>query len=159
MKGVASLLFAACGLLLATVGCSHLDVTGEGDPNRVFTGMVKARTSLVPPSDAKLLIRITEPQDVARGSTTVANNLVIGERGTQLTPEHVLAEVPIAAPSELPVPFRIECRISDAMLRRGVNIEARLSWGGKMRFRTMQAQVVTLSTAGEPQTVWIESVQ
>lgn len=160
MRLSGSLLIAGCGLLFAALGCSHLDLSsGEGDPNRVFTGTVNAHMSLIPPADAKLVVRVVEPQDVVNAETAPTNNLVIGERGTQLKPERVLGEQVISAPSELPVPFHIECRVSDATMRRGVNIEARLSWGGKLRFRTVQAQAVTLSSAGSQQMVWIEAAQ
>jgi uncharacterized lipoprotein YbaY len=40
-----------------------------------------------------------------------------------------------------------------------VNIDARISVGGKLRFRTINAHVVTLSSAPYPQEVAVQPVQ
>ncbi len=152
-------LMAAGGILLITLGCGHVDLTPESDPNRVVTGTVNVRMDLMPPSDAEVAVRLVEPSNVTSEPTTASPGLVIGERGTSTRPEVVVAEQVIHAPAAMPVPFRIEFKADDAMLRRGLNIEARISWGGQIRFRTVESQVVTLATAHDPQTVWVEAAR
>jgi uncharacterized lipoprotein YbaY len=158
MKRISFLL--AAGIALAGLtGCGHVDLTPEGDPNRVVTGTVNVRMNLIPPSDAVVVVRLVQPPDVANVSSAPMSDMVIGERGPQARPENVVGEQVIHAPAAVPVPFRVECQASDALLRRGLNIEARISWGGKVRFRTVESQVVTLATVASPQAVWVEAVR
>jgi uncharacterized lipoprotein YbaY len=149
----------SCVLLFVTAGCGHVDLTPEGDPNRVLTGTVNVRMNLIPPPDAEVVVRILNPSDVTAAPTAPSKDLVIGERGTREQPEQVVAEQTIHAPPAMPVSFRIEYRASDAMLRRGLNIDARISWGGRIRFRTVDAQAVTLATVESPHVIWVEPVQ
>ena len=57
-----------------------------------------------------------------------------------------------------PVSFRIEYTADDAMLRRGLNVEARVSFGGKLRYRTINAHVVTLASSAYRQDVAVQPV-
>ncbi|PTX95474.1 YbaY family lipoprotein [Opitutus sp. ER46] len=159
MKFAPLSLVAASGLVLALAGCGHLEHAREGDPNRVVTGTVNVRMDLMPPADAKLTVRLVAPANVTAAPAQAAPDLVIGERGSRAQPEQIVAEQDIPVPTSMPAPFRLEFRASDAELRHGLNIEARLSWGGRMRFRTFESQVVTLETVARPQTVWIEAVR
>jgi uncharacterized lipoprotein YbaY len=143
-------------ILLLTPGCGHLDVAPEGDPNRVATGTVDVQMPLQPPADAEVVVRIVEPSNITAAPTAAANDLVIGERGTLSRPENVIAEQVIRAPASMPVPYHIEFHATDAALRRGLNIEARISWGGRLRFRTVQAQ---LANVAAPQTILVEPVR
>lgn len=149
----------AAALLLMTASCGHVDLTPESDPNRIVTGTVNVRMDLLPPPDSEVSIRLVEPSDLTAAPAVASPGLVIGERGTRSRPEVVVAEQVIRAPAAMPVPFRLEFRADDTALRRGLNIEARISWGGKIRFRTVDAQVVTLATVAQPQTVWVEPVR
>lgn len=152
-------LLAALGFVFASLGCGHVDLTPEGNPDRVVTGTVNVTMNLLPPPDASVVVRVIEPADVTNVTTAPANDLVIGERGPQVRPENVLGEQQIHAPAAVPVPFRLEFKASDAELRRGLNIEARISWGGKVRFRTVESQVITLATIAQPQVVWVQPVR
>lgn len=152
-------LLAAGGLLLACFGCGHVDLAPEGNPDRVVTGTVDVRMNLLPPADAEVVVRLVEPSDVTSAPTVAGGDLVLGERGARTRPERVVAEQVIRAPAAVPVPFRLEFRADDAQLRHGLNIEARISWGGRVRFRTVSAQVVTLATVGVPQVVWVEPLR
>lgn len=152
-----SWLAIACVWVLA--GCGHVDLTPEGNPNRVITGTVHVRMDLIPPPDAEVVVRLVQPADVTAAPTRAGNDLVIGERGTRERPAQVVAEQVIRTPGALPVPFRLEFRASDAELRHGLNIEGRISWGGRVRFRNVEAQLVTLATTGRPIEVWLEPVQ
>ncbi len=74
--------------------------------------------------------------------------------------ERVLGEYTqtLATGTSDPVPFRIEYSAEDAVLRRGLNVEVRVSFGGKLRFRTVNAHVVTLASSPFNQTVNVEAV-
>ena len=157
MKSISLLLLAA--FAFATAGCGHLDMARESDSNRVLTGTVNVRMDLLPPPDSEVVIRIVEPADVTAAPTAPTRDMVIGERGAHERPENVVAEQVIKAPAAMPVPFRIEYRASDASLRRGLNIEARISWGRQLRFRNIESQAITLATADQPQTIWVEAVR
>jgi hypothetical protein len=159
MKLSSLLPLVAALVLFFTPGCGHLDVAPEGDPNRVVTGTVNVRMDLIPPGDAEIVVRVVEPPDITAAPTTAAKDLVIGERGTQARPENVVAQQVIRAPAGMPAPFRVEFRASDDTMRRGLNIEARISWGGQLRFRTIESQAITLATVGAPQTIWVEPVR
>jgi uncharacterized lipoprotein YbaY len=67
----------------------------------------------------------------------------------------VLGEQKIPNPGTPPVPFRIEYRAEDTVLRHGLNIEARISVGGKLRFYNVNSYAVTLANAAEPHEVWV----
>lgn len=157
MKRLASI--AACALLLVFAGCGHIDVAPQGDPNRVVTGTVNVRMDLMPPPDSEVSVRLVEPSEITSAPTAAGQGVVIGQQGTRAQPEVVVAEQVIRAPAAMPVPFRLEFHADDATLRRGLNIEARISWGGRIRFRTVESQVVTQMSVGQPQTVWVEPVR
>jgi uncharacterized lipoprotein YbaY len=153
------LALAAVGFALFTLGCGHVDLTPESDPDRVLTGTVNVHMDLLPPPDAEVVVRLVELPDVTAASTRAQKDVVIGDNGTRERPESVVAETVIHAPATLPIPFRLEYHASDALLRRGLNVEARISWGKQLRFRTLDAQVVTLATANTPLTVWAEPLR
>ena len=64
----------------------------------------------------------------------------------------------LGAPTDRPVPFRIEYQASDNVLRHGVNVDARISYGGKVRFRTVQAHLMTLASSPFAHEVAVEPV-
>jgi len=153
----ASLAFAA--VVFGLAGCGHVDLSPEGDPNRVVTGTVAVRMDLLPPPDAEVVVRVVEPPDVKTAEAKAANDIVIGERGTLERPERVIGEQVIHAPSSLPVSFRIEFHADDVTMRRGLNLEARISWGHRVRFRNLESQAITLATVGQPQIIRLEPVR
>lgn len=158
MKRPLLLSLAALALVLFA-GCGHMDLSPETDPNRILTGTVNVRMSLIPPPDAQVVVRVVAPPDLTSAPTTATNDLVIGERGTREQPEQVLAEQVIRTPGALPVPFRVEFRAPDEQLRRGLNVEARISWGGRLRFRNLDAIAITLANVSQPQTIWVQPVE
>ena len=139
-------------------GCAQLDVTPESNPERVLTGTVNPRTTL--PAGAQVLVRVIE---VSSGEPirTVGSDLPVAERPRPLAVERVLGEQTqtLSAATSAPVPFQIEYRADDAALRRGVNIEARISVGGKITHRSVNAQVLTLAAAPYPQEILVNAVQ
>ena len=152
-------ILAACGLLCGLSACGHVDLSPGGNPNRVLTGTVNVRMDLLPPPDTEVVVRIVEPADLTAAPAGTGSGLVIGERGEHVRPERVLGEEVIHAPAAMPVPFRIAYHASDDRLQRGLNVEARISWGGHVRFRTLEAQEVTPANAGQPLDLWVQPVQ
>jgi uncharacterized lipoprotein YbaY len=157
MKSLAPLLLAALCLIATTPGCQQLDVTPEGDPQRILTGTVNlAGESLLPPN-TEVVVRIVQNSTVehaAKGDLPIAAASAAREM-----PERVLAEQVIRAPGVQPVPFQLEYRADDATLRHGLNVDVRVSFAGKVRYRTLNAHLLTLSSAPFPHTVWVQAVQ
>ena len=57
------------------------------------------------------------------------------------------------------VPYRIEFQADDALLRHGVNLDARISYDGRVRYRMLDARALTLSSVRFPQEIAVQPVQ
>jgi uncharacterized lipoprotein YbaY len=152
-------LVAFAAAIFGIVGCGHVDLSPESDPHRVVTGTVNVRMNLLPPPDAEVVVRLLAPAGITAAPSKAAADMVIGERGARERPEQVVAEQVIRGPQAMPVSFRIEFDASDSALRSGLNVEARISWGGHLRFRNVEAQALTLATVASPQTLILDPVQ
>ncbi len=64
-------------------------------------------------------------------------------------PPVVLGSQTINNPGVAPIPFRVGYRADDETLRRGLNVEARISYGGKVRFYNVNRYAVTLGNASD----------
>lgn len=115
---------------LALAGCGHLDMTPEGDPSRVVAGEVGFGESIPLPADAVVTVRIVDPSAVG-------------------APPMVLGSQTIKNPGVAPVSFRIEYRADDDTLRRGLNLEARISYAGKIQYFNLNRYVVTLGNSAD----------
>lgn len=137
--------FAAALVLLALVGfaagCGTLD-TGEASfGDRVAEGVISfhlAGTEPMP-ADAEVIVKVV---DMSAGNG----------RG------EVLGEQTIVNPSHSPIPFRIEYRAEDPVLRRGLNIDARISIGGKLAYYTANAHPITASNAKDMHVVELSPI-
>jgi len=150
---------AALGFFLAA-GCSHLDLTPETDPNRVVTGTVNFRAPL--PPGAEIQVRVIDASAAEFARATPRNDLPLGDRAKVPAPsERVLGEqkITLASATRDPVPFRIEFQADDALLRHGLNLDARISHGGRVRHRMINAHAITLSSVRFPQELDLEPVQ
>ncbi len=129
-----------CAVLLvaafAAFGCGHLELSSEGNPLRVLTGQVDLGDSAPLPQDASVTVR------------------VIDASATGMPPE-VLGSQTIQNPGATPVAFRVEYRAEDEVLRRGLNIEARVSFGGKVQYYNLNRYVVTLGNASDSHRVTV----
>jgi len=129
-----------CAFLLvvafAAFGCGHLELSSEGNPLRVLTGQVDLGDSATLPQDASVTVR------------------VIDASATGMPPE-VLGSQTIQNPGATPVAFRVEYRAEDEVLRRGLNIEARVSFGGKVQYYNLNRYVVTLGNASDSHRVTV----
>jgi uncharacterized lipoprotein YbaY len=140
---------AMLGAVLGGAGCSHLDLAPGGSPQRVLTGTLTTGAAL--PAGAEVLVRVIVPTGATAGRAP-ASDLPVATLPTQAG-EQILGEFvqKLGAPAIEPVPFRIEYEADDALLRRGLNIEARILFSGRVRFRTINAQVITATSAPYPQ--------
>ena len=137
-------------------GCAHVDLSPEGGRNRVLQGTLSVGVAL--PAGAEIMVRIVAtggaPAQPASGDLPVA-------RRNSPAAEQILGEQvqTLTAPAAVPVAFKIEYDADDAVLRRGVNLEARVYYNGRVRFRTVNAHVVTLNSAPFPQSLVLQAVE
>jgi uncharacterized lipoprotein YbaY len=128
MKSSIAILAAAAALALS--GCGQLDTTPEGDPSRVLTGTIDLGGDFDLPADATATVRVVDASDASM-------------------PPQVLG-LQTFKPAAAPIDYRVEYRADDDLLRRGLNIEARISYGGKVRFYNVNRYAVTLENAADP---------
>jgi len=134
-----ALAFLAAAAALALAGCGHLELSPEGDPSRVLTGQVELAAAESLPADAVVTVRVVDAA-------------VPG------MPPEVLGSQTIRNPGAAPIAFRVEYRAQDDVLRRGLNVEARVSVGGKVRYFNLSRYVVTLGNAADPHRIYVNPV-
>ena len=157
MKKTSLLSFLVAGAaFVATAGCANIDVAPEGDPHRTLHGTVEFRADVVLPPDAVVVVRVVDTAGVGQMKSAASKDLPLGDRAKTEPVPQVLAEQTITAPTGHAVPFQIEYVADDDLLRHGINVDARISFGGKVRFRTVSAHVVTLGNAEYAHTVWVD---
>jgi uncharacterized lipoprotein YbaY len=137
MRHAIGLLAAAGALALA--GCGHLELSPEGDPLRVLTGRVELGASEALPADAVITVRVVDASNPGM-------------------PPEVLGFQTIKNPGVAPVGFRVEYRAEDEVLRKGLNVEARVSIGGKVRYYNLKSYAVTLGNASDPHRIYVNPV-
>ena len=157
MKISSPFLLLATGAVLAlTAGCTNLEVVSAGDPHRAVNGTVEFRSAMTLPDDAVVVVRIVDMAGTEQMRSAANRDLPIGERAKAEPVPQVLGEQTITGFKGNSVPFHIEFVGDDDLLRHGLNIDARISSGGKIRFRTGNAHVVTFGNVEYPHTVWVE---
>jgi uncharacterized lipoprotein YbaY len=129
----------AAAAALALVGCGHLELSPEGDPSRILTGQVELGVSEPLPADAIVTVRVVDASNAGM-------------------PPEVLGSQTIKNPGAAPISFRVEYRAEDEVLRRGLNVEARVSVGGKVRYYNLNRYVVTLGNASDPHRIYVNPV-
>ena len=135
MKSLALAVFSvSLGWLFS--GCAHLDTTPPSSADRVLSGVVDHAGEDLPPG-SEVLVRV---MDLSRGEG----------RG------EVLGETTIANPGKMPVPFSIEYRAEDAQLLRTINVEARVSIGGKLHYTTMTAHPLTVGNVKDSHVISVQ---
>jgi len=127
----------ACTFL---AGCGHVEMTPEGDANREVTGTVNLRVQADLPADTTVLVRVI---DGARAEPTL----------------RVLGEQAITRAGNPPVAYHVEFDAEDALLRRGVNIEARVSFGGQICYYNTNAIGLSLGTIDRPLGLVVDPVK
>ena len=147
---------AACAALLTGAGCANIEVAPEGDPHRSVNGTVEFRADIALPPDAVIVVRVVDPAGIEQQRAAAAKDLPLGNRAKVEPVPQVLAEQSITAPQGVSIPFHVEFVADDDLMRHGLNIDARISFGGKVRFRTANAHVLTLGNVEYPHAVWVE---
>jgi uncharacterized lipoprotein YbaY len=145
--------FLAPALLgLFAAGCSSLDIAAPGNVDRVLRGTVTAPSTL--PAGAEIVVRLVDVAPVSIART----DLPLGDRPTAVPVERLLGEFrqTLAAMRAEPLPFEIAYRAEDSELRHGLNVDVRITFGGRLRFRTISAHVVTLASSPFPQDVAVQ---
>ncbi|HEY5228351.1 MAG TPA: YbaY family lipoprotein [Opitutaceae bacterium] len=123
--------------LAAFAGCGQMDFTPEGNPSRVLTGEVNFGYSAVLPADAVVTVRVIDSN-------------------TSGMPPRVLGAQTITNPGATPVAFRVEYNAADELLRQGLNIEARVSYGGKVQYFNRNHYAVTLGNVSDTHRVSVD---
>ncbi len=119
-----------CAISLAAAGCGHLDLTPEGDPARVLSGEVTLGGGAEFPEGSIVAVRIID----ASGG---------------VLPPPVLGATTVKGSGPGPVAFRLEYNAEDEVLRRGLNVEVRVSIDGRVRYFNRNGHAVTLSNAAD----------
>lgn len=145
------------GVSFGVAGCGHLEVAPLGNPNRVITGTVQPGNAL--PAGAEVVVRViatpsVEPRRLG-GELPVSPGTTSAQSVEQVLGTH--AQV-LANGTTEPVPFRIEFYAEDTVMQRGVNLDARVSSEGRIRFRTINAHLVTMNSSAYPQQVAVQRV-
>jgi uncharacterized lipoprotein YbaY len=125
--------------LVALAGCGQLDLTPEGNPSRVLTCEVTWGDAEPLPADATVTVRVVDTTKVGM-------------------PPDVLGSQTIHNPGVAPVPFRVEYRAEDDLLRSGLSVEVRVAWGGRIRYINMNGHAVTLGNAADTHRISVNPV-
>jgi uncharacterized lipoprotein YbaY len=158
-----SLPLASCAALIAVLaaGCGHLDLAATGDPNRVLVGTVSYSQPATLPDDAEVLVRVMDPHPrpvngtasslTPPGQMPLINQPVTATMASAATlgPQE-LGEQIIKHPGASPVAYRIEYQADDELLRRGVIVEVRVSYGGRVQLVNGNQYSVTLADVTDP---------
>lgn len=120
--------------LFLSAGCAYVEITQVGDANRVMTGKVAFIPGTPVPDGAILSVRVVDTVNTTSGPVQL---------GLQR----------IAISGEPPFEFRVEYRADDDLLRRGVNVEAKILVNGKLRYANLTGYVVTLGRATASQEI------
>jgi len=133
----------ACAVALLSAGCGHVDLSVTNSSERVLNGVISAAdagegTEL--PANTQVIVRVLD----------LAHGMGKGEE---------LGEQIINGPLTLPVHFRVEYMAEDSVLLGSVNVEARISVGGQLRYITVAGHPVTLGNANQQHVVVVERAE
>lgn len=147
---------AGCVALFAAAGCSHIEITQAGDPHRTVHGTVEFRSEMTLPPDAVVVVRVIDMAGTEQMRTAATKDLPLGDRAKIEPLPQELGKQTITGVKGSSIPFSIDFYADDSLLRHGVNIDARISVDGKVKFRTAVAHVLTLGNIESPHAVWLE---
>ena len=125
-----------------SAGCSSLDLNREVEVNRVISGTVNIGQSF--PAGSEVMVRALEmpraPGPLPAGAPV--------DRVPVVPVETILGDftVTLGSPAADGLPFRIAIGADDSRLQRGILLESRVMYGGRLRFRTVNAHAVTAQT-------------
>jgi uncharacterized lipoprotein YbaY len=73
-------------------------------------------------------------------------------------PPLVLGSQTLRAPGDAPADFRVEFMADDETLRLGLNIEARVSFGGRVRYFNRNRYALTPGNASDPHRITVNPI-
>ncbi|MEY2878923.1 MAG: hypothetical protein RLZZ15_1303 [Verrucomicrobiota bacterium] len=156
-------LLALALLALAGCGTGTLELARSGDPSRVVTGSVIFRPESPLPADTEIVVTLVDASSVAQTRAAAKSDLPGGARAQVVLPPTQLGQQTLTATAAgsvvPPVPFRIEFQASDELLRHGLNLEARVSFGGRVRYRLVNAHLVTKNNLTTDHELWVSTVR
>jgi uncharacterized lipoprotein YbaY len=130
-------LIIALAALTALAGCGQMDFTPEGNPARVLSGEISLGDAMALPADAVVTVRVVDSN-------------------TSGMPPRVLGAQTINNPGASPVTFRVEYNAADELLRLGLNIEVRVSFGGKVQYFNRNHYAVTLGNVSDTHRISVD---
>jgi putative lipoprotein len=120
--------------LLLLGGCAYVEISPVGADDRSMTGKVTYVPADPVPEGSVLSIRVVDNSKATSGPV-------------------LLGQQRVAIAGSPPFEFRAEYRADDTLLRRGVNVEAKILVNGKLRYGNLTSYVVTLNRASSPQEI------
>jgi uncharacterized lipoprotein YbaY len=133
------LCFFAFGVCALFQGCTQLAMSPLEDNNRVVTGTVTFTEPATLPADARVTVRVLDTSQTNGVSKIIADQLIKG-----------------GGPS--PIAFKIEFRAEQALLQRGLNIEARVDFDGKVQLFNGNSYAVTVGNISAPHEIAVEKI-
>jgi uncharacterized lipoprotein YbaY len=130
-------LLIALAALGGLAGCGQMDFTPEGNPSRVLGGEVSIGEAASLPADTTVTVRVIDTN-------------------TQGMPPRVLGAQTITNPGVSPVAFHVEFQAEDDLLRLGLNIEVRVSYGGKVQYFNRNHYAVTLGNVSDTHRISVD---
>lgn len=154
-----SLYFAALAALFALTGCGsmEMDTSSQGDPNRVVTGTVEIGTASLPP-DTTVAVRVVDQVHHDFQNPTA----VLGEHSATAAvslPPEVLGELKIPHAAGPSVPFVLKFYCTDDQLSKGLVLEARVSYGGKVHYFNVESYALNSGNIGDPRRIYVNQVR
>ena len=149
----------AAGALLAAAGCAHLDLTPQGDPERVLTGTINldgGSRSL--PDDAVVLVLVEDAVPPRVPAATQADPTLLRPQPPADMPPEVLGEQSITHPGSIPLSFSVEYQAEASRLEHGLNVEVRISYGGRVQYINKNRYAIRLNDATQPHSIWVSPV-
>lgn len=129
-------------LFLAVVlggGCANIELNPIPDLNRLVTGTVSFTEPATLPSDAVIVVRVLET------SRKDGMSRIIGEQV-------------IKGGGNSPIPYKVEFRAEDALVQRGMNIEARVAYDGKVQLFNGNTYAITPTDLSTPKEIVVEKI-
>jgi len=150
--------FVVAAAVSWVAGCQHLDVSSQGDPERLLRGIVTSQATL--PAGAEIVVQLIGPATASAATAPLRSDLPLGDRARVPVIERLVGEYRIVldAMTTEAVPFELEYRAEDATLRHGLNVDVKISYGGRLRYRTLSAHVVTLASSPFSQDIAVQPV-
>jgi len=158
--------FHLAGLILAMAaagaGCGGMQMDtkpADSDGNRVVTGTVEVGDGVTLPPDAVAAVRVV---DVAHRGYKDQNALALGKPnstpGVDLPPQ-VIGEQRIDHPQGPSIPFAVKFSATDLQMEGGLILEARVSYGGKVKFFNVDSYAVNSANISSPRRIDVNGVR